>query len=72
MVILEALPSSGPESHRLEKDRTSVTNCHICGLSFETSSEMLLNHIRAHRKNDDLRRRLLANFGPEVSSFDLF
>uniref|UniRef100_A0A0R3RSD9 Zinc finger protein n=1 Tax=Elaeophora elaphi TaxID=1147741 RepID=A0A0R3RSD9_9BILA len=43
---------------------TNALNCHICGLSFEANCEFMMNHFRAHRKNDDLRRRLLANFGP--------
>uniref|UniRef100_A0A915Q1A7 C2H2-type domain-containing protein n=1 Tax=Setaria digitata TaxID=48799 RepID=A0A915Q1A7_9BILA len=40
-------------------------DCHICGVRFEANWELMMNHFRAHRRNNDLRRRLLADFGPE-------
>ncbi|MCP9261651.1 hypothetical protein DINM_004992 [Dirofilaria immitis] len=52
------------ENHSVDRHYTSTLSCHICGLGFEANYEFMMNHFRAHRKNDDLRRRLLANFGP--------
>uniref|UniRef100_A0A8R1XLR3 C2H2-type domain-containing protein n=1 Tax=Onchocerca volvulus TaxID=6282 RepID=A0A8R1XLR3_ONCVO len=52
------------EDRSVDRHYTSTLNCHICGLSFEANYEFMMNHFRAHRKNDDLKRRLITNFGP--------
>ncbi|KAL3994276.1 hypothetical protein ACH3XW_21065 [Acanthocheilonema viteae] len=52
------------EDHSTDRYCTSTLSCHICGLGFEANCEFMMSHFRAHRKNDDLRRQLLANFGP--------
>lgn len=62
--FLESLRS---EDRSASKHYTGTLSCQICGLGFEANYEFMMNHFRAHRKNDDLRRRLLANFGPSVS-----
>ncbi|CAG9535621.1 unnamed protein product [Cercopithifilaria johnstoni] len=52
------------EDRSTDRYYTSGLRCHICGIGFEANCEFMMNHFRAHRKNDDLRRQLLANFGP--------
>ncbi|KAK6103482.1 hypothetical protein QQG55_12665 [Brugia pahangi] len=62
--IVKRSQSLRSEHHSANRHYTGALSCHICGLSFEANCEFMMNHFRAHRKNDDLRRRLLANFGP--------
>ncbi|VDM08572.1 unnamed protein product [Wuchereria bancrofti] len=62
--IVKRSQSLRSEHRSANRHYTGALSCHICGLSFEANCEFMMNHFRAHRKNDDLRRRLLANFGP--------
>ncbi|WKX93177.1 hypothetical protein Q1695_010877 [Nippostrongylus brasiliensis] len=41
-------------------------SCNSCGMLIDAeSSAAMESHMRAHKKNDDLKRRLLARYGPE-------
>uniref|UniRef100_A0A0N4XG55 C2H2-type domain-containing protein n=1 Tax=Nippostrongylus brasiliensis TaxID=27835 RepID=A0A0N4XG55_NIPBR len=41
-------------------------SCNSCGMLIDAeSSAAMESHMRAHKKNDDLKRKLLARYGPE-------
>lgn len=41
--------------------------CNLCGILVDADSPAAMeSHLRAHKKNDDLKLKLLARYGPEV------
>ncbi|EFO26590.1 zinc finger protein [Loa loa] len=52
------------EDRSTDRHHTNALSCHICGLDLEANCKFMMNHFRAHRRNDELKRRLLASFGP--------
>ncbi|VDN08189.1 unnamed protein product [Thelazia callipaeda] len=49
----------------IDSDNAGTLNCCICGLTSKNNLEMMIKHVQAHRKNDDLKRRLLKDHGPD-------
>ncbi|KAK5970840.1 hypothetical protein GCK32_003265 [Trichostrongylus colubriformis] len=55
---------NGDASEPLKEQR--FKSCTLCGMLIDADSPAAMeNHLRAHKKNDDLKLRLLARYGPE-------
>ena len=61
----DSVSTDGGEGRDVGEKRFKA--CSLCGILVDADSPAAMeSHLRAHKKNDDLKLKLLARYGPEV------